>query len=383
MAPSNPTAAMSATSSSAMVSAGFGAKNLGVWSGANNQHNGIDTPMPLNTPVQAQYAGKVIPSNLSKDYGLAIQIDHGDGYSSIYAHLNQKAVRPGDVVKAGQTIGKSGATGNANGPHLHFEIRHGNAPVDPNLYFAKHKKSEAYSPSNSGGSDSVSNSLNLSKGVKGSASSLYKFLMSQGLTANGASGVVGNLIGESNLRTGAIGDGGTSYGIAQWHAGRWNNLNKFAKSLNLDPASMEAQEKFLLKEMKSYPGMWKALTDSKTSQLDAAAAFMRGFERPADQSDAAAARRASYGASALKAGKGAKGGSSSGFNADVTKALSSSAMMTSSASVPSHSSSNGSTNNVYVTLQIQQANEQEAHAFAKRIKMLIEQDNKVHMMGSR
>ena len=377
MAPANPTAAMSATSTSAMVSAGFAAKNLNVWSGANNQHNGIDTPMPLNTPVQAQYAGTVMASNLSKDYGLVIQVDHGDGYSSIYAHLNQKAVRPGQKVKIGQVIGKSGATGNANGPHLHFEIRRGNAPIDPTQYLAQQKKGTAYSSSSAGssGSTSVSNGLNLPKDVKRNASSLYKFLTAQGLTANGASGVVGNLVGESNLRTGAVGDGGTSYGIAQWHAGRRDNLLKFAKSLNLDPSSMEAQEKFLLKEMKSYSGMWKTLTNPKTSQLDAAGAFMRSFERPADQSDAAAARRASLGLSALKA---AKGGSSSGFNTSVQTAMPSSTV---ASPVSTPSSSGGNTSNVYVTLQIQQANEQEAHAFAKRIKLLIEQDNKVHTMG--
>jgi hypothetical protein len=133
------------------------------------------------------------------------------------------------------------------------------------------------------------------------AAELHRYLMSQGLSAAGATGVVGNLITESNLRNNAVGDKGTSFGIAQWHNGRWTNLNEFAAKLNLRPDSMEAQQAFLMKELhqKQYKDLMVKLTDPSISPSDAAAAFMRKFERPKDQSDRAAQSRANNGFKAM------------------------------------------------------------------------------------
>jgi murein DD-endopeptidase MepM/ murein hydrolase activator NlpD len=362
---------MGATSISKVMGAGFGAKDSSLtMSGALNYHTGQDTPMAVGTPVYARFAGKVVERNLSRDLGIAVEIDHGDGYSSIYGHLNMKVVRSGEEVKVGTLIGKSGATGRVTGPHLHFELRKGKVPTDPNKYVPG-KKEEGTASSSSGASVSAAN---VSKGVSASGKQLHAWLMSQGFSSNGATGILGNLIQESGLRTGAIGDNGTSFGIAQWHKGRGDNLKKFAAAMGLSYTDLEAQKLFLLKEMKTYPDMVKRLQDPNIGIVDAAALFMRKFERPKDQSDAAAAKRASLGIGAMQ------GGPTDGFNTNVNSATPGTDM--SSTSLGGVELQQGGTNNVYVTLQIQQANQQEAEAFAKTLKKYLEKDNKLQKIGS-
>jgi hypothetical protein len=87
-------------------------------------HNGIDFGAPLGTPVLAAADGEVITSEFDEGgYGKYIVIDHGDGYTSVYAHLSHLRVPARAQVKAGQLIGLTGSTGNSTGPHLHFEVR--------------------------------------------------------------------------------------------------------------------------------------------------------------------------------------------------------------------------------------------------------------------
>lgn len=138
-------------------------------------------------------------------------------------------------------------------------------------------------------------------GINPNAQELFRFLTSNGLSENAATGVIGNLVGESGLRPSALGDNKSSYGIAQWHLGRWDNLKKFAKSNGGDPSSLDIQEKFLLAEMRSknQSDLWSALSDPSISEGNAAAVFMRKFEIPKDQSDAAAQKRADLGAKAM------------------------------------------------------------------------------------
>jgi murein DD-endopeptidase MepM/ murein hydrolase activator NlpD len=365
---------MGATSISKVMGAGFGAKDSSLtMSGALNYHTGQDTPMAVGTPVYARFAGKVVERNLSRDLGIAVEIDHGDGYSSIYGHLNIRLVRSGEEVKVGTLIGKSGATGRVTGPHLHFELRKGKVPTDPNKYVPGNTGDKGGGTASSSSGASVS-AANVSKGVSASGKQLHAWLMSQGFSSNGATGILGNLIQESGLRTGAIGDNGTSFGIAQWHKGRGDNLKKFAASKGLSYTDLEAQKLFLLKEMKTYPDMVKKLQDPNIGIVDAAALFMRKFERPKDQSDAAAAKRASLGIGAMQ------GGPTDGFNTNVNSATPGTDM--SSTSLGGVALQQGGTNNVYVTLQIQQANQQEAEAFAKTLKKYLEKDNKLQKIGS-
>ncbi|MFD8901164.1 M23 family metallopeptidase [Streptomyces ardesiacus] len=124
------------------LSASF-AQNGGMWA---HKHSGQDFAVPIGTNVVATHGGTVVKAggNGAGDgpaYGNAIVIKHGNGTYSQYAHLSKINVKIGQVVKTGQSIAKSGNTGNSSGPHLHFEIRttpnYGSA-VDP-VAFLKSK----------------------------------------------------------------------------------------------------------------------------------------------------------------------------------------------------------------------------------------------------
>ncbi|WP_435822890.1 M23 family metallopeptidase [Micromonospora arborensis] len=89
-------------------------------------HAGIDLALPSGTPIRAAAAGTVIQAGDASDgYGNSVFIDHGNGYLTHYAHQSRIAVTVGQKVKAGQVIGYEGATGDATGPHLHFEVHQG------------------------------------------------------------------------------------------------------------------------------------------------------------------------------------------------------------------------------------------------------------------
>ena len=106
-----------------------------VWSSTGGQHLGTDYPALEGTPVFAKGDGVVSNESVSSDYGNAVLVTHGDGYQTLYAHLKSKSVSPGDQVRKDQPIGKVGKSGNATGPHLHYEVRKGkNNPVDPSAY---------------------------------------------------------------------------------------------------------------------------------------------------------------------------------------------------------------------------------------------------------
>ena len=94
-------------------------------------HNGIDLRCVVGTEVYAANAGTVIIATYHASYGYYVLIDHGGGYSTLYAHNSQLLVSPGQHVERGQVISLSGNTGYSSGPHLHFEIRVNNERVDP------------------------------------------------------------------------------------------------------------------------------------------------------------------------------------------------------------------------------------------------------------
>lgn len=119
----------------ASITAGYGATDTTAgspWSGTNGKHTGIDYAMAEGTPVSSVFDGKVSAVDLNADYGTSIMIDNINGTQSVYAHLSAKDVKVGDQVKQGQRIGKSGMSGNAKQPHLHYELRDAkNHPVNP------------------------------------------------------------------------------------------------------------------------------------------------------------------------------------------------------------------------------------------------------------
>lgn len=97
-------------------------------------HTGIDLAMPTGSNVAASDAGTVIFSGSGGSYGYLIKIDHGKGVVSYYGHNSKLLVKKGDKVFKGQTIALSGNTGRSTGPHLHFEIRVNDVPVNPEKY---------------------------------------------------------------------------------------------------------------------------------------------------------------------------------------------------------------------------------------------------------
>jgi len=93
-------------------------------------HPGIDIAAGLGTQEFASAAGQVVFAGWGS-YGIYVEIDHGNGFHSIYGHMSAVLVKTGDTVTQGQLIGLMGATGRATGTHLHFEIRYQGVPQNP------------------------------------------------------------------------------------------------------------------------------------------------------------------------------------------------------------------------------------------------------------
>lgn len=101
-------------------------------------HNGVDLCLrggTLGAEIVSAYAGTVITAEYSgSGYGNHVEIDHGNGYTTMYAHMESLSVSAGDIITAGTLVGHGGSTGNSTGPHLHFELRENGNAVDPLPY---------------------------------------------------------------------------------------------------------------------------------------------------------------------------------------------------------------------------------------------------------
>lgn len=102
--------------------------------GDGRGHRGIDIAGPIGTNIYAAMAGKVKTVTRTRDYGIYLEIDHGNGYVTRYAHCNAVAVKSGQTVTAGQVIAYVGNTGRSTGPHLHFEIIKNGTRINPAPY---------------------------------------------------------------------------------------------------------------------------------------------------------------------------------------------------------------------------------------------------------
>ena len=98
------------------------------------QHNAIDISSAIGQPIRTPADGIVVKAEWASGYGNVIYISHGYGYSTRYGHLSSFAVRPGQRIKRGEIIGHVGSTGRSTGPHLHYEVRVNNNPVNPLEY---------------------------------------------------------------------------------------------------------------------------------------------------------------------------------------------------------------------------------------------------------
>lgn len=100
-------------------------------------HSGVDYPAPTGTPIHASAGGKVIYSGYRPAYGKTVEIDHGAGLVTRYAHASKLLVQQGQVVMPGEKVAHVGSTGRSTGPHLHFEILKDGRFVDPAVYLAR------------------------------------------------------------------------------------------------------------------------------------------------------------------------------------------------------------------------------------------------------
>lgn len=112
------------------VGSGFGFRH-DPFTGRAALHAGLDFPAEPGRPIMAAAGGVVVSTEMNATYGNLVEIDHGNGLLTRYAHASKVMVRMGDLVKRGQVIAQVGNTGRSTGPHLHFEVLVDGVPQDP------------------------------------------------------------------------------------------------------------------------------------------------------------------------------------------------------------------------------------------------------------
>lgn len=112
---------------------GYGMR-IDPFTGYLRMHEGLDIAAPPGTPIIAPAAGIVTSVKLKEGYGLTVEIDHGYGLKTFYAHCLSSQCQIGQDIKRGDVIATVGETGRTTGPHVHYEVRVAGAPVSPNQY---------------------------------------------------------------------------------------------------------------------------------------------------------------------------------------------------------------------------------------------------------
>ena len=120
------------------ISSYFGARP-DPFDGLRTRHTGIDIAVPLGSAVHAVAEGMVTYAGQRTGYGNVVEIDHGNGYMTRYAHNGSLLVRPGERVRVGQEIATAGSTGRSTGPHVHFEVWYKGGVVNPLAFVRKHR----------------------------------------------------------------------------------------------------------------------------------------------------------------------------------------------------------------------------------------------------
>lgn len=203
-------------------------------------------------------------------FGNYVKIQHNDGMYTIYAHLSKNSITvlSGDTVKQGQVIGKMGHSGSSTATHLHFEVRDSNnGRVDPLNYISVENPRPVKSKPNYVSGNSNEQSVCLA-------------LTTTGLPDNAVAAIMTNMYYESSFNPTNIGDNGTSYGLCQWHNGRYDNLRKtYPNSYQ----TIDSQIEFLMYELgNSYPSIYNSLLDNNNTYNDLTYDFCAKFEIPKD-----------------------------------------------------------------------------------------------------
>ena len=121
--------------SSAPISSGFGYRLDPFGKRSSKRHNGVDFAGKPDSPIVVTADGVVRQAGWVPSYGQAILVDHGFGYSTLYAHTTQIQVKAGDIVKRGDKIATMGSSGRSTGTHLHYEVWKDGQAVNPRNYF--------------------------------------------------------------------------------------------------------------------------------------------------------------------------------------------------------------------------------------------------------
>lgn len=342
------------------VSAPYGATdNSGIWASTNGKHTGVDYAVPIGTPVTATMGGVVSSINPGPDYGTAVVIKASDGMETLYGHLSSRDVNLGDVITPGQRIGKSGKSGNTTGPHLHYEVRNGkNNPIDPSTAFGLLR-----------GSDMIGNVTAALIPGTSSGSASYSGILGTGEQQQWAKDLLGKL--------GAPATDTSIAALNTWmrfEGGHWKNSAHF-NPLNTTLTTPGSQSINKV-GVKSY-GSWEQGLDATIQTLLGKSADSRGYTAIVDALKAGAPTSDILSAinnSAWRSGKTGdpgykfpQGGGSSGYGASFTN--------------PGNLISQGA-NTVNITVQFNEATDQQAIRFAKQVQKYLEKTNNNTLIGS-
>jgi murein DD-endopeptidase MepM/ murein hydrolase activator NlpD len=116
------------------LESGFGGRSNPFGGSSYEYHEGQDIDAEMGQPVSAAASGKVLIAGWQNGYGQVVYVDHGSGLTTRYGHLSHIDVQVGQTIARGEQIGLVGSTGRSTGPHLHYEVRINNEPVNPRRY---------------------------------------------------------------------------------------------------------------------------------------------------------------------------------------------------------------------------------------------------------
>lgn len=120
---------------SSNISSDYG-NRIGPFTGLHENHDGLDIPAELGSPILAAGKGTVVYAAYAPGYGNLVEIDHGQSIITRYGHAQKILVKVGEIIEQSQPIATVGSTGKSTGPHLHFEVSKGGVSIDPKLLFA-------------------------------------------------------------------------------------------------------------------------------------------------------------------------------------------------------------------------------------------------------
>ena len=255
------------------ITSPFGPRDTGI-SGASTYHKGIDIAYSYDggEPIVAACDGSVTYAGPASGYGNYIEIDHGDGIMTGYAHMYDKdlLVQTGQKVSAGTHIANVGANGIGSGPHLHFEVLIEGTHVDPETAFQQR--------TNAPFSD-----INVSSPMSDVAKACYQYLTgTMGLNNCAACAVLGNIQQESAFNLvaeNAIG----AFGLCQWLADRRTAMESWCRQNGLEVTTVAGQMGYLNYELhNSETSGWAVLSSApndRNSVYTTAVDFGEAFER--------------------------------------------------------------------------------------------------------